>query len=446
MTDPAFSEKIARLCQRSLGSTGMVENLERLTGGANMESWGFLWGGNGYVLRCSPSAEFMVGRSYDHPTEARIVQTAFEAGVKAPEVVAVITDEDDLGSGYVMRRAIGDVRPDLLLTKPAPNLLNSIAEQLALIHAIPAESLPTELKVAQARELLDDLETRFDIYGGDRPVFALALHWLNQNMPEAVAPVFLHGDFRIGNLMADSGGLTAVLDWEICHLGDRHQDLAYGCINSWRFGHIDRPAFGCGQFEELLSAYERHSGVKVDLNRFRFWLVYSTCWWGLACLQMAHIWRSGADTGLERAVIGRRASETEVDLLMLLESDAPEAERTPIAPLAPPEPRRLGETSAVEMIEAISGWLVSEVKPNAKGRDRFMTAVALNALGMLAREGSSFAEAHDREFADALRTGEMTLATPGVLSRLRHQALSKLLADQPKYSAAAAAKQLWIHA
>jgi aminoglycoside phosphotransferase (APT) family kinase protein len=446
MTDRAFSEKVAELCHRKLGGAGPVENLERLTGGANMESWGFVWDGCGYVLRCSPSAEFMVGRSYDHPTEARIVQTAFECGVKAPEVVAVISDEDDLGSGYMMRRAIGDVQPQKILTEPAANLLNSVAEQLALIHAIPAKQLPKELKVAQARELLDDLETRFDIYGGDRPVFALALRWLNDHIPEPVEPVFLHGDFRIGNLMADADGLTAVLDWEICHLGDRHQDLAYGCINSWRFGHINRPAFGCGQFDDLFDAYQRHSGVAVDPLRFRFWLVYSTCWWGLACLQMAHIWRTGADTGLERAVIGRRASETEVDLLMLLESDAPAQERAPIAALVPPEPRRVGETSAVEMIEAISGWLVNEVKPNAQGRDRFMTAVALNALGMLAREGNSFAEAHSLEFANALRSGKVTLATPGVLARLKQLALNKLLADQPKYSAAAAAKRLWIQA
>jgi aminoglycoside phosphotransferase (APT) family kinase protein len=423
-----------------LGPGGAITGLTRLTGGANMESWSFDRQGQGYVLRRAPSPELMAGRAYGHDTEAALTRCTRARGVRAPDVLGELAPEDGLGSGYLMRRVPGSADPRLVLASPAPELLGELAVELARIHAIPLAELPAGLPESDPREMVDSLATRFDAYGGDRPVMALALRWLRDHLPASTEPVLLHGDFRIGNLMSDGGRLTAVLDWELAHLGDRHQDLAYGCINSWRFGQIDRPAFGVGQSDELFASYERESGIPVDHDRFRFWLVYSTLWWGLCCLEMADIWRSGRDRSLERAVIGRRASETEVDLLMLLEEDAPEAERVPIA-LPPAKPaRHTGEPSAAELLEALAEWIERDLKPQLSGRDRFQANVALNALGMLQRETPP---AFDRALSDDLLTGRATLATPGVLARLKRDSLAKLAADQPKYSALAKARELW---
>jgi aminoglycoside phosphotransferase (APT) family kinase protein len=419
---------------------GPVTNLVRLTGGANMESWSFDRDGQGYVLRRAPSAELMAGRAFGHGTEAALIRLARSHGVRAPEVVGELAPEDELGSGYLMRRVDAAADPRIVLAEPAPNLVGDLARELARIHAIPLQQVPPGLPDSEAGAMVEALAARFEGYGGNRSVMALALRWLREHVPAPTAPVLLHGDFRIGNLMADANGLAAVLDWELAHIGDRHQDLAYGCINSWRFGQIDRPAFGVGQLDELFAAYERESGITVDHARFRFWLVYSTLWWGMCCLEMADIWRSGRDRSLERAVIGRRASETEVDLLMLLEEEAPEAERTPI-PLPPPDPvRRTGEPSAVELLGAIAEWIERDLKPQLSGRDRFQANVALNALGMLQREEPP---PFDRALSNDLLTGRATLATPGLLARLRRETLAKLAADQPKYSALSKVRKLW---
>lgn len=438
MSDHAITAFVRRI----LGGQCAVENLQRLTGGANMESWSLDYAGAGYVLRRSPSAELMAGRAYGHDVEAAIVRAAFAAGVKAPEIVSEIDATDQLGTGYLMRRVEAEVNPARILANPPASLLADFARELAAIHAVPLATLPA-LPETSAASLCSDLKARFVTYGGDRPVMALAFRWLEERMPTPVAPVLLHGDFRMGNIMADADGLAAVLDWELAHLGDRHQDLAFGCINSWRFGHIDKAAFGIGQLEDFWQAYAGKSGVQVDPERFRWWLVYSTLWWGICCLQMAEIWRSGLDSGLERAVIGRRASETEVDLLMLLEEDAPEGERGPVEPSAAFDARRMGEPSIVEMVEAIARWIDSDIKPAATGRDRFMASVALNALGMLQREAVAPVDIHDKALADALLSGEMGLATPGLIARLKAQSLAKLAADQPKYSALGAAMQKW---
>jgi hypothetical protein len=159
---------------------------------------------------------------------------------------------------------------------------------------------------------------------------------------------------------------------------------------------------------------------------------------------MAEIWRSGVDKSLERAVIGRRASETEVDLLMLLEVDAPEAERVPITLEQLPDGAAQGEPSRSEMLDALTDWIKADVRPKASGRDRFMASVALNALGMLRRESDAGVEPFDRALAAELLKGQQSLETPGLLARLRRHALAKLAVDQPHYSALASARSLWI--
>src|SRR3546814_17525491 len=80
-----------------------------------------------------------------------------------------------------------------------------------------------------------------------------------------------------------------------------------------------RSAFGVGSLAEYFAAYAAAGGAPVDRGRFRFWLVYRTLWWALGCLQMGLAWRSGADTSVERVVIGRRPAEQELDLLLLIE-------------------------------------------------------------------------------------------------------------------------------
>ena len=441
MTDIAFI--LRQIMQRATGVDAPVENMSRLSGGANMESSAFEYAGCGYVLRRAPSAEFMAGRVYGHDVEAAVVRAAFTVGVKAPEIVVELMPDDQIGTGYIMRRVEAEVNPAKILAAPPPSLLNDLAREAARIHAIPIDCLPALPQPATV-ELLGEMKTRFVTYGGDRPIFALAFRWLEDHLPASVDPVLLHGDFRMGNIMVDANGLAAVLDWELAHLGDRHQDLAFGCINSWRFGHIDRPAFGVGQWNDLWKAYERESGIAVESARFHWWLVYSTLWWGLCCLQMAEIWRCGADASLERAVIGRRASETEIDLVMLLELDAPELERGLIVLPDPTLARRAGEPSSTEMLEALAKWVEQEVKPGAVGRDRFMASVALNALGMLKRELEHPVEVHDKALSDALLAGMAGLSTPGLLARLKVAALIKLEADQPKYSALAKARGMWL--
>lgn len=439
----SIEDSLARIMARATGIAASVEHLMRLSGGANMESSSFDYGGAGYVLRRAPSAEMMAARPYGHDVEAAIVRAARAARVLAPEIVGELSPEDGIGTGYVMRLIAGEVNPAKILAAPPSSLINDVARELAAIHGVPLASLPT-LPQADTVTMLSDLKARFISYGGDRPIIALAIKWCEDHLPTPAPPVLVHGDFRMGNLLVGAHGLTGVLDWELAHIGDAHEDLAWGCVTTWGFGHIDKPAFGLCDLATYFAAYQAAGGARVEPDRFRFWLIYRTLWWALGCLQMADIWRSGVDVSLERVVIGRRTSETEIDLLMLLEADAPEEESEPIRLDTPAPSRRQGEPSAVEMLEAIAHWVERDIKPGAQGRDRFMAAVALNALGMLRREADTPINAHDKALADDIATGHKTLATPGLLATLRRAALAKLANDVPKYASLAKARALWV--
>ena len=417
--------------------------LERLSGGANMESWRFTAGAETCVLRRAPSLEMMQGRPLTHADEAALIRAARAHGVLAPEVLVELEPADALGSGYVMRAISGSPDPNPFLAEANPALaLADIARELAATHRIDCAGLA--VPVMDTAVALAELRARFISYGGDRPVLALALRWLEANIPTPVTQRLVHGDFRLGNLMFEKGRLTGVLDWELAHLGDPHEDLAFGCMTVWRFLRPDRPGYGLGTLAELFAAYEAAGGLPIDPARFRFWTIYRTFWWALGCLQMGGFWRAGHDRSVERVVVARRTAEQELDLLQLLEGLAPKPERQrPLPPPQAPLEPGSGEPSGAEILTAISEWLASDIRPLVSGRGKFDLAVARNALGIVARELEQRPAASDAELSADLMSGKADLATPGLLAKLRRMALDKLTADMPKYPALAAARAQW---
>merc|ERR1711969_374077 len=190
-----------------------------------MESWFFSSGAEDFVLRRAPSLSFMEGRPFGHEVEAAIINAAHDAGVMAPEVVVGLEPADGIGSGFVMRALPGTAEPRVIFDMKQPGrLLVEVARDLARIHAIPRAALPDDVPELDYAEAVDGLVQQFEDSGGDRPVIALGLKWLRDNLPEPVEPVLNHGDFRLGNLLAEDSHLTGVLDWELCHFG-AHQTV-----------------------------------------------------------------------------------------------------------------------------------------------------------------------------------------------------------------------------
>ena len=166
-------------------------------------------------------------------------------------------------------------------------------------------------------QLAQYLET-YDSYDYPHPVFEAAFKWLEQRLPEADELTLVHGDFRNGNLIVGPEGIRAVLDWELTHVGDPAEDLGWLCVNSWRFGETKKVAGGFGSVEQLLEGYRAGGGSGMTTERVRFWEIFGTLKWGIMCMTMYQAFAQGTDRSVERAAIGRRSSETEIDLVNIL--------------------------------------------------------------------------------------------------------------------------------
>ena len=306
---------------------GEVRQLRRLSGGASQETWAFDrvhgQGQQALVLRRAPGGAKDLGHlSAGLASEFELLRLALAAGVPVPAPVLLLGPEMDLGRGYLMgriegetlgRRIVGDDR----FAHARSQLARQCGLALARIHALPLATLP-QLRCTDAPREVAAFGRWHAEHGTLRPVFDLALQWLTAHLPtQAGEPALVHGDFRNGNLMVDEQGLVGVLDWELAHCGDPMEDLGWICVNSWRFGRSELAVGGFGQPEELFQGY-RDGGGQVDTSRVHFWQVMGTLKWGLICDGMAQAWLNGDERQVERAAIGRRASEAEIDLLDLL--------------------------------------------------------------------------------------------------------------------------------
>ncbi len=324
---------LARAAARHFGGPALIEGLSRESGGASRQTWSFDAVVDGerhdLILRRDPpttgKASDRSATALDRATEFRVLKAAFKAGVRAPEVLFELTAQDGLGEAFVMRRIDGTAIARKLLRDPpyekARGLIaGQLGEILARIHAVDLKSLPP-LDHREAADHIAGLRRALDALSQPQPVFELTLSWLDRRKPAPIEQALLvHGDYRTGNYLANESGVTAILDWEGAHLGDPVEDLGWLCVKSWRFGAVDKPAGGFGSREALWRAYEEAGGAKVDPARAHWWEVFGTVRWGIICHQQAWRHLGGAVKSMELASIGRRAVETEVDLLQLLKA------------------------------------------------------------------------------------------------------------------------------
>ncbi len=438
-----------------------LKGFERLSAGASQETYALTVETAGedatYCLRRAPGGENtddLEGRP-GLRVEAQLIKLAGEAGVPEPKILHVLDEDDDLGDGFLMEWLDGETLGGRILRAEhladvRPKLAYQCGEILARIHRLDlsASGIDRSLQVVQPAELIDLNWDRYKEYETPQPMIDYAARWLREHVPPPVTPMLTHGDFRNGNLIIAEEGVRAVLDWELAHLGDPMRDLGHLCTNSWRFGQTDLPVGGFGTYEDLFAGYESVSGQPVDAERVKFWVVFGSFWWSIGCLGMADHFRNGPDGSIERAAIGRRSSECQVDCVNLLIP----------GPVALVEASDLGGSldmpRADELITGVRDYLRNDVMAETQGRLSFLARVAGNALDIVLREAAVGPAAKDQErkrLADilgkkgnleilrwdlvrALRSGDMPLDEPGLADHLRQTVVQQVAIDQPKYS------------
>jgi aminoglycoside phosphotransferase (APT) family kinase protein len=316
------------LAQALPGLTG-IAGLTRLSGGASQETWSFdaVCGSETIplILRRAPGGTRVASEtstSVPLETEAVAIEASRAAGVAAPRVRHVLKESDGLGQGYVMDRLPGETIARKILRDAAfdavrPDLARQCGETLARIHAVElTPALRKVLPVVDGPAQLRRYRDMYDLFAYPHPVFEIAFRWLEPRMAEAKRQTLVHGDFRHGNLLISPKGVEAALDWELTHIGDPLEDIGWICTNTWRFGVQEKVVGGFGDLEDLLAGYEAAGGGKVSVDEARTWIVYGSLKWGVMCMSMYQGFLR--DNSVERAAIGRRSSETEIDLINLI--------------------------------------------------------------------------------------------------------------------------------
>ena len=303
-----------------------IEEITRLSGGSSNETWKILVRTKKKILniifRRTPGGNLKdknSSNSVDITDEAHVMTVAKKYNVPVPEILKVINHKD-IGKGFFMQFIEGETLGNRIVNneefeKVRPMLAEKCGEIIANIHKIPISKF-NNIRTSEAEEELLRYEEVYKSHNQYIPVFEYTISWLKDNLPKKIPLKLIHGDFRNGNLIISNEDLIpGVLDWELFHLGDPYEDLSWICVNSWRFNRIDLPVGGFGKREDMYLSYEKISNEKLDISRLKFWEVLGTLKWGIMCLNMIEIYRSGFDKSIDRASIGRRSSETEIDLI-----------------------------------------------------------------------------------------------------------------------------------
>jgi aminoglycoside phosphotransferase (APT) family kinase protein len=163
------------------------------------------------------------------------------------------------------------------------------------------------------------------IYEQDRleahPILERGFGWLGRHLPEATNITLVHGDYRSGNFLHDERGhITAVLDWEMTHLGDPCEDLGWATMPYWSSA---QRACGLESEEEMLARYERLAGAPVDRRRVHFYKVLGTVKMMVISLTGIRNYCTGRSADPTLPVVGFLTGRLMNELLMLLR--APQA-------------------------------------------------------------------------------------------------------------------------
>lgn len=309
--DPPVLEVIGARLQRFLttqiGGGFTVANLQRLPGGASKEQFVFDlgWSRGGVsrhdrmVLRMDPPAS-MVETARSREFEAL---RALHGTLPVPEVFWVTEDPADLGAPAMICGWVSGVASPAEGSKTAsglgtiygsrlrPILAEQFVRYLAQLHRFDwsAHELPSfDRPPANTTAALDWRLAAIDRAWAEdafepHPTVMLTREWLWRHRPPVDHVSLVHGDYRNGNFLFDEadGRVTALLDWELTYLGDRHHDLAYAMMEGWGQRDETTGKFYCSALvsrDAFIADYERLSGLIVDPARLDYYLVLNMYW------------------------------------------------------------------------------------------------------------------------------------------------------------------------
>ncbi|MFN3215658.1 MAG: phosphotransferase family protein [Acidimicrobiales bacterium] len=267
--------------------SGPITDPKPLAGGTQNIIIGFARGGDSYVLR-RPPLHKRANSDETMRREARVLSALAGSAVPHPRLIAAEADPSVLGAAFTLTAFVDGFNPTVGLPSPHrddPAIRHRIG--LSLVEAAAALASidhlgaglgdlgrPDGFLERQVPRWRAQLESYAELDGYDGPAIGevdVVADWLDRNRPAAGVAGIMHGDFHLANVLVsrDAGEIAAVVDWELCTIGDPLLDLGW-VLATWRDDvsvmttTAVEPWDGFATPAELIAHYAAHTDRPID--------------------------------------------------------------------------------------------------------------------------------------------------------------------------------------
>ncbi len=284
-----------------------ITDIQQIPGGASRETYrltaAYVERGNaqqrGLILRRDPPSSLIdTDRAWEFKTYAAV----FPTDIPVPEPLVLEETPGELERPFSISAEIPGCESSLanFATSAYLPLRETIGQQKWGILGRLAAKDPVALGVDTFMPVptpQNCAQRELDYWAGvieadalhPQPIAAAAIRWLRRQMPSpAQKLVLVHGDYRSGNFLYDAAGtIRGVLDWEMAHIGDPLEDLAWSLDPLWGWPE-QTLAGGLLPRGRAIELWEIASGLTCDRTAFRWWQIF-------ASLKALAIWISSTE-------------------------------------------------------------------------------------------------------------------------------------------------------
>ncbi|WP_454644715.1 phosphotransferase family protein [Bradyrhizobium liaoningense] len=278
---------LERHLRRELGNEVGIDGFERKSSGFSWITYSFVARAVGgisrkLILRVGPPKGLFA--PYSVLPQVHALQSLSGTGVPVPELVSFDPDGSDLGCPFfVCEHVEGDVPVPWAGSRLSEEHRRDIAGQfiailgelhkldwremeLASLHAESGERDEVRAIAGWCTSLARPTARYYPLldWGG---------RWLLDNCPLPPRRTIVHGDYRIGNFLERERRITAILDWELVHLGDPHEDLAWALMPT--FNGRSRKLYGVLERDEVIDHYQRASGIEISAKSLAYYEAFA---------------------------------------------------------------------------------------------------------------------------------------------------------------------------
>jgi aminoglycoside phosphotransferase (APT) family kinase protein len=274
--------------------------------------------GRCYVIRRPPLGHVLES-AHDMGREYRVVHALRDSGVPVAPTHGLCLDLEVNGAPFFVMDFVAGMVPhndqvaaQMPITERVA-LSTDVAEVLARLHKIDPDAVGLGALGRKENYIARQLKRWASQWELTRtepvPEMEEALRLLSERMPAQVGASIVHGDYRLGNFIVAGGRIQAVLDWELCTLGDPLADLGY-LLNTWMAAEERRgdaedsmptTAGGFSSRATLVARYAELTGF--DLTHIDYYRAFQQ--WRLAAI------RQGV---YKRYLVGAMGSARDFDL------------------------------------------------------------------------------------------------------------------------------------